>query len=73
MLFLPAAGCWLLASGLSKSLMEPDLETEIVIARREPADGALLILRDEGQAIRDAIFQRQDLILVRSQIRRIGD
>src|SRR5205085_11014552 len=63
---LPSAYC------SSESLPEANLKTEIVVLRSDGIDRALLILRDEREPIRDAIFERDDLVLLGRHVGRIG-
>src|SRR5437868_14971139 len=56
----------------SESLSESDLKTVVVVARTQIPRRPLLVLRDEGQTVRHAILNRQNLIRIRSDVRRIG-
>src|SRR6476659_4083659 len=55
----------------SKSLPEPNLKTVVVAVRAQIAERALFILRYERQTIRYAIFDREYLIRIGGQVRRI--
>src|SRR5215213_752144 len=57
----------------SESLPETDFEIEVVGARGQLPGGSLLILSHERESIGNAIFQRQNLIWIGSDVRRIGD
>src|SRR2546423_3049486 len=56
----------------SESLSKTDLKTEVVIARGQTSSRGLLVLREERKSIRNAIFERQNLIRIGRDVGRIN-
>src|ERR1051326_8001138 len=61
---------WLL---LSIPLPEPKLEVEVVAARAQRVGRALLVLRDEGEAVAHAVLDGDDLIRLARDVGRVRD
>src|SRR5947209_18540969 len=66
---------WLLATDYSFSIPLPEaqLEVEVVAARAQRVGRALLVLRDEREAVADAILDGDDLIRHARHVRRERD
>src|SRR5205085_8805081 len=67
---LPATDYWLL---LSIPLPEPKLEVEVVAARAQRVGRALLVLRDEREAVAHAVLDGDDLVRLARDVGRVGD
>src|SRR6185369_5801986 len=57
----------------SESFPETDLKLKVVRARAQSSGRSLLVLRKEREPIGNAIFERQNLIRIRSDVGRIRD
>ena len=57
----------------SKSPPKPDLKSEIVFPARHIGQRPLFVLRDERQLVRNPVLERENLVLVLRQVRRIRD
>ena len=58
---------------ISKTPSKANLKTKIIAIARHIAQASLFVLRDERKLVRNAIFERQHLILFLRKIRRIGN
>src|SRR5437764_14020598 len=58
---------------LSIPLPEPKLEVEVVAARAQRVGRALLVLRDEREAVAHAVLDGDDLVRLARDVGRVGD